>query len=118
MIQNISAFLAESAVFLKSPKPAVPKRPAGLLPPQMVGGGGAGHASSSPSISPAERVRPRSPDCTAAVKLSSFTVIKMPLKFQINFKYFLLESSFSNQICSAFVTQYLNISQIARIELK
>lgn len=67
-------FLAESAASLRTHlKPAVPKRPAVPLPPQKVGGG-AVHAFSSPlSISSAERVRPRSHDCTAEVKHPSFT---------------------------------------------
>lgn len=66
--------LAESAASLRTHlKPAVPKRPAGALPPQKVGSGAAHVFSSPPSISSAERVRPRSHDCTAEVKPPSFT---------------------------------------------
>lgn len=68
-------FLAESAASLRTHlKPAVPKRPAGPVPAQKVGGGGAVRAfSSPPSVSSAQRVRPRSHDYTAEVKHPSFT---------------------------------------------
>lgn len=67
-------FLAESTASLRTHlNPAFSKCLAGPLLPQTVGGG-AVHAFSSPlSIGSAERVRPRSHDCTAEVKHPSFT---------------------------------------------
>lgn len=48
-------------------KPVIPKRPAGLLPPQKVGGAAVHAFSSPPSISSAERVQLRSHARTAQV---------------------------------------------------
>lgn len=48
-------------------KPVIPKRPAGLLPPQKVGGAVVHAFSSPPSISSAERVQLRSNARTAQV---------------------------------------------------
>lgn len=62
-------------------KPVIPKRPAGLLPPQKVGGAVVHVFSSPPSISSAERVQLRSHAPTAQVIHPLLLFIKIHIDF-------------------------------------